>query len=296
MYKANILEPSGRADETSFLHNLQALREAGLQVDFTTYDEGLGDRFSPQGINERSSKLFQALCSDCHYVIASRGGYGASDLLSTLDWDHLKLQNPKILLGFSDISAIQLALYTSLGWPALHGPMPGSPLWSDGPDIDLLLSMLQKGRPWHGELKLKSFSEVGPVRGTLLGGCLSVLTNLIGTPYIPKSLKGSILFFEDTNENAPRVLRFWNQWLASRMFDGVSAIILGRFHSMEGELDEKWLFQRLLERTQCPIFFSEDFGHDTPNYPIAIGTEAEIISNHLNDEEFRWMLVLRISK
>jgi len=112
---------------------------------------------------------------------------------------------------------------------------------------------------------------VGPVRGALLGRCLSVLTNLIGTPYLPKSLKGSILLFEGTNKNAPRVLRFWNQCLVSRMFARVSAIISGKFHRMEGELDEKWLFQRLLKRVQCPVFFSEDFGYDDSYYPIAIG-------------------------
>jgi muramoyltetrapeptide carboxypeptidase len=202
-----------------------------------------------------------------------------------LNWDLLGSQNTKIIVGFSDISALQVAIYTRLGWPALHGPVPGSRVWDKAPDIDLLLSMLSGGRPWANEIKLDSSIQTGAVSGILLGGCLSVLTNLIGTPYLPASLSGCILFFEDKNENAGRILRFWNQWLDSGLLNGVSAVVLGRFNGLNTDRDEAWLYERLSERTECPVFVSEDFGHNGPNIPIAIGAYAEISSNSL-----RWTL------
>ena len=280
-----VLDPCNRPNDTALEHNLDALRRAGLAVDYLPCDAAVGELLGPEGTAERSSRLSQALHGDCDYVLPSIGGYGASDLIRMLNWDLLDDQNPKIVIGFSDISALQIALYTRLGWPALSGPMPGSRLWDKAPEIDLLLSMLSQGRPWTNEIKLDSSIQADLISGIILGGCLSVLTNLIGTPYLPSSLDGNILFFEDRNENAGRILRYWNQWLDSGSLNSVSAIVLGRFNDLSPDRDKVWLHQRLLERTACPVFVSEDFGHDGPNFPIAIGAYAEIFSNTL-----RWIL------
>ena len=284
-YRVTVLDPCNPPNDEVLRHNLGALREAGLTVDYLPYDVKVGDRLSNEGIVERSSMLSQALRSEADYVLPSIGGYGASDLIRMLEWDFLEEQKPKLLVGFSDISALQIALYTRLGWPALHGPMPGSQLWTGKLDVDLLLLLLSGGRPWKSEIKLHSTVNSGVVSGILFGGCLSVLTNLIGTPYLPTSLDGHVLFFEDRNENAGRVLRFWNQWLDSGLFNGVSAVVLGRFNDLSKDRDESWLHQRLVERTECPMFFSSDFGHVGLNFPIAIGADAEISSNTL-----RWNL------
>jgi len=285
LYRAIVLDPSNRPNEQALEHNLDVLRRTGLTVDYLPCNVNVGELLGREGTSERGSILSQALHEDCDYIIPSIGGYGASDLIRVLNWDLLESQNPKIVVGFSDISALQVALYTRLGWPALHGPVPGSRVWEEAPDIDLLLSMLSRGRPWINEIKLDSSIQADLVSGTLLGGCFSVLTNLIGTPYLPASLSGYILFFEDKNENAGRILRFWNQWLDSGLLNGVSAVVLGRFNNLHAGRDEVWLHERLLERTECPVFVSEDFGHDGPNIPIAIGAYAEISSNLL-----RWIL------
>ena len=163
--------------------------------------------------------------------------------------------------------------------------MPGSSLWRNGPDVEHLLQLLSTDRPWGGRIAVDRVANIvgdDAPRGILFGGCLSVLSGLIGTPYLPTSLEGHILFLEDAHESAARVLRFWNQWLDSGLLDGVSAVVLGCFTELFGEGDEDWLVARLAERCAIPLYQSRDFGHVTPNYPLVIGSEARITNGSLS--------------
>ena len=282
--RIRVLEPCGPPEEGVFVQNLAALRAAGLVVDYQPYDVDAGERLGASGVAARLRQLREGLVGDGYdYLLAARGGYGASDLLGRLDWDQLERMSPRPLVGFSDFSALQSAFYTRLGWPALHAPMPGSPLWNGGPDIEQLLALLVSGRPWSGSISVQPLDKAPAegVTGTLYGGCLSVLTNLIGTPYMPGSLAGHLLFFEDTNEAAARLLRAWNQWLDSGLLTGVTAVVLGRFTQMGAAQSESWLGHEIAERTGCPVYYSTDFGHVTPNYPLALGATAQIVSGKL---------------
>ena len=109
-----------------------------------------------------------------------------------------------------------------------------------------------------------------------------MLSSLVGTPNLPSDLSGHILFFEDTGESAPRLLRYWRQWLDSGLLKGVSAVVFGRFTEM-GSMTEadSWAVTELAARTPCPVFSSRDFGHVTPNLPLAIGAQAEIRHDRL---------------
>jgi muramoyltetrapeptide carboxypeptidase len=284
-----VLEPSSPSAPGVFEQNLTDIRNRGIRTDVITYDTGAGERLAESGVRERVRMLSSALLeSDCDYVMAARGGYGASDLLRHLDWQALAKIPTKIMVGFSDISALHAALYTRLGWPGLHAPMPGSTLWGSGPDVASLLEFLSKGRPWSGRINVQQVSSgeiPAELNGTLLGGCLSVLSNLIGTGYFPGSLSGYVLFFEDTRESAPRILRLWNQWLDSGLLDGVAALVLGRFTELDGDQDEDWLVQALMSRSPCPVFRSPDFGHVAPNMPLVIGSQARI-----SNGELAWLL------
>ena len=103
-----------------------------------------------------------------------------------------------------------------------------------------------------------------------------MLSALIGTSYFPSTLQGHILFLEDTNETAERVLRFWNQWLDADLVAGLSAFVVGRFTELSGGHDEEWLVARFAERCTVPLFRSPDFGHVSPNQPLMIGADARI--------------------
>ncbi len=240
-----VVEPSSAPESAVLESNLGVLRQVGIRVRYQRYPLDAGDRQAQVGVNTRAQILSGVLSDpEIAYVLAARGGYGASDLLRHLDWSALSSLPKTVVIGFSDISALQVALYVRLGWPAIHGPMPGSSLWSNGPDVDCLVRLLSSPRPWNSAISVSPFggsSTDTTVQGTLIGGCLSVLSALIGTPYFPETLQGYILFLEDTNETAERVLRFWNQWLECDLVGDLAAVVVGRFTDLSGDHDEEWL-------------------------------------------------------
>ena len=280
----HVLEPSGPPESDVLDRNLRAIRQQGFEVDYTPCSADAKTRLEIQGIEIRLGALQSALDSNSRYLLSARGGYGASELLSRLDWDALTKEVPRVLIGFSDVSALQSALYARLKWPSLHAPMPGSSLWQGGEDVRALLDLLRSDRPWTGSIDVAPVSRTPELKcqGRLFGGCLSVLSNLVGTPNLPSDLSGHILFFEDTGESAPRLLRYWRQWLDSGLLKGVSAVVFGRFTEM-GSMTEadSWAVTELAARTPCPVFSSRDFGHVTPNLPLAIGAQAEIRHDQL---------------
>ena len=280
----HVLEPSGPPESGVLDRNLTAIRQQGFEVGYTPCPIDAKTRLEIYGVDIRLGALQSALDSKSRYLLSARGGYGASELLSRLDWDALAKEVPRVLIGFSDISALQSALYARLNWPSLHAPMPGSPLWQGGEDVTALLNLLRSDRPWTGSISVTAVSKTSELKceGRLFGGCLSVLSNLVGTPNLPSDLSGHILFFEDTGESAPRLLRYWRQWLDSDLLKGVSAVVFGQFTEM-GSMTEadSWVVSELAARTPCPVFSSRDFGHVMPNVPLAIGAQAEIKGDRL---------------
>jgi muramoyltetrapeptide carboxypeptidase len=280
----HVFEPSGPPEDEVLERNLQALRIAGFEVDYTPLQINARGRLQGDGVRARLEKVHSALKGAHRYLLSARGGYGVSELMSQLDWQALAQNPAKVLIGFSDVSALQSAFFTRLGWPSLHAPMPGSPLWQGGADVVELMDLLSAKRPWRGEFEVAPLGEPADIeyQGVLFGGCLSVLSNLVGTPNLPSDLSGHVLFFEDTGESAPRLLRYWRQWLDSGLLKGVTAVVFGRFTHMGSAVDaEAWVLSELAARTPCPVFSSCDFGHVTPNRPIALGAKAKIEGNRL---------------
>ncbi|MDE3269691.1 MAG: LD-carboxypeptidase, partial [Pseudomonadota bacterium] len=225
----------------------------------------------------RRQELCDALTQMGQVIICARGGYGVSDLLPFLPYREL---SPSLLVGYSDISALLSALWTQRQFIGVHGAMPATNSWEyDKSEAMTALLTVLAGKDTTGKIKLQRLGEHTTIHGTLFGGCLSVLTNLIATPYLPQSLAGYILFFEDINENVGRVLRNFNQWQQSGMLAGVKAIILGRFEKLAG--DAQWLYRELLERLACPLYFTDCFGHSAPLYPLPVGGKAEITGDCL---------------
>ncbi len=291
-YKSHIriVSPSSRFDA-----NLLLARLAELDKEFhVSYHKVEGDPSWPFAAGSFKARLEQLsaalLAPDVDIILAARGGYGASDLLPHLPWTQLKNVKPKLLIGFSDISALHSALYTQLDWPSLHAPMPGTELWqkNDPRDVDCLIGLMHGSRS-PVEWEVESLQQNLPLatEGWSYGGCLAVLTNLIGSPYFPKTLFGSILFWEDIGEHPARILRFINQWVQSRALEGVRGIVLGRFVGCEvAELcTEAQLKNEIATRLDIPVWSTQLFGHCAPNWPLPIGLKMTITNGKL-----RWNL------
>ena len=117
----------------------------------------------------------------------------------------------------------------------------------------------------------------------LFGGCLSVLTNLIGTPYLPASFAEQILFFEDIGEHPGKILRYLNQWYQAGLFAKVHHIVLGDFNGLDSfGYDKQSLCKEVYERTKITVSSSSKFGHCSPNYPLGVGYWGQISSNSLS--------------
>ena len=108
---------------------------------------------------------------------------------------------------------------------------------------------------------------------------MSVLCNLIGTPYFPNSLRGALLFLEDTGEHPGSILRMFNQLIMSGLLKNASGLLFGNF----GEnLDLTPLLFEMSQRVSLPIYTSNDFGHVSPNFPLMIGAQANIKGHQLH--------------
>lgn len=236
---------------------------------------------------DRLDELLDALFDEeCEAIICGRGGYGASDLLHLIPWADLKGLSPRTIIGFSDISALHSAFYTQLGWQGLHAPMPASSYWSMHVDIDLpklfqVLAQPESTSCLQLQQGLAYANQSEYLEGWLYGGCLSVLSSLIGTPFFPENLNGAIVFWEDIDEPVGRIFRHINQWLQSGSLAGAKAIVLGQFTQNEQLIDIERLAQEIAVRVGLPVFTSLDFGHCSPNLPLMVGGLAAIKNDQL---------------
>ncbi len=283
-----IISPAGRSTATLVERRLAELETLDFKTSYRPLDPDPSWPFSAGTPEDRLSQLVEALeAPEAAAVVATRGGYGASDLLDQIPWDYIASLPPKPLVGFSDISALHAAFYTRLGWSGIHGPMPGTELWGQNGNADVLalLNLLRGGDIPSPLPLLPLMRGLAPsVRGWGFGGCLSVLTNLIGTPYFPDSLSGALLFWEDIGEHPARILRFARQWLQSGALRGVKGLILGRFVACEvpDVASEAMLREQLAERIGLPVWFCPLFGHCSPNWPLPIGRPLRIEGDSLS--------------
>ena len=211
-------------------------------------------------------------------VVCLRGGYGSARLLPLLDFDVIR-QNPKPFVGFSDITALHLALYEKTRLVTYHGPMPGSQSLSglrEPKSCQMWLNALS-GHPArklynpNGEAFVPFFS--GRAGGVLLGGNLTVLTSLIGSPYLP-DFTGKLLLLEDVGERPYRIDRMLTQLRVSGILDKVAGIILGDFTDCEEDpsrpsLALEEIFRELLP--PVPTIWNVHAGHGQDKMTLPLG-------------------------
>lgn len=286
--KIRVIRPSSREQTDLLPSRLADLAARGFEVLYEDLPRDSEWAYVAAPAQTRARALEAALLEPrTTAVLCARGGYGASDLLPLVDWRRLKEARPKWLVGFSDVSAIHSGLFTKLGWPGLHAPMPATALWEqngESRDVEQLLGMLRalaKGEPIAATLEVEGPSA--PVAGRLFGGCFTVLTNLIGTPYLPRTLEGSILFIEDTDEHPGRLMRAFNQWIQAGLLTGVRALVIGHLRNLGEKIPDSapFVYEQFARRSGVPTFRCSAFGHTSPNFPLMVGSTARIEAGRL---------------
>jgi len=265
---------------------LQALKDAGFNT-VTRRDsfESLG--YLAGGDQERLEELNGFLRDDSvDALICVRGGYGTLRILGQVDYE-AAAAHPKLLVGYSDITALQLALYKHAGWVSMSGPMVAVE-WPrpDGPSCQSFLQMASSS------YEPGSVDPTGPpprtlvpgeATGTLLGGNLTLLTRLIGTEHMP-DLSGAILFLEEVGETPYRVDGLFAHLQLAGILDVLAGVVLGGFTESETEsgkptLTMQEVFEDYLGDLGIPIVSGLRYGHFQEKVSIPIGVQAELTAD-----------------
>jgi muramoyltetrapeptide carboxypeptidase len=218
-----------------------------------------------------------------------RGGGGSPRLLPAIDFDLIR-RNPKVFIGLSDITALHVAIHQATGLVTFHGPV-GTSEQTDYTRSQLKKVLMQPSAPYRidvapeqtgrGPLYKPETLVKGKARGRLVGGNLSLLAALAGTPFALKDLKRKILFIEEINEPPYRVDRLLTQLRQSCDLRSLAGVALGVFEdtsaaaAKEANPNIEVLRDRLAD-LGVPLVYGLSFGHIRDNCTLPYGIEAEL--------------------
>ncbi len=232
---------------------------------------------------------------DINGVIAIRGGWGSARLLPHLDFNAIR-SNPKVLLGYSDITALHNSIQAKTGLITFHGPV-GLGRW-DTWSVDWLKRVLFNGEAVTMSNKKdlsdrNSLTQVdnrtrtitpGKARGKMMGGNLTVLTAILGSSYVP-DYSGSILFLEDVQENLYRIDRMLTSLKLAGILDKAKGVVFGTCsqcgpgNDNYAALTIEEILADHIKSLGVPAWQGAMIGHDTPQWTIPFGLEVEIDSS-----------------
>ncbi|MGH3498540.1 MAG: DUF4031 domain-containing protein [Nocardioidaceae bacterium] len=231
------------------------------------------------GSDEQRAADFEACWVDpeVRAVIMARGGYGCQRMIGHIDWRALRNAEPKVLVGFSDLTALQHAVASHLGLVTLHGPGVTSLAdVVDGDSVESLRRTLLEPESSMGSLASTAEAVVpGVAEGVLTGGNVALLAAGVGTPE-HRPAAGCIAVLEDVGEEPFRLDRQLTQLLRAGWFQGVRGLALGTFESCgDAELVESVLAERL-GSLGAPMVMGLPFGHGSRNLAIPLGVRARL--------------------
>lgn len=222
---------------------------------------------------------------DVRAIMCIRGGYGTPRLLRLINY-RLIASNPKIFVGYSDLTSLQLAIWKRTGLVQFHGPMVGVDM-ADGMDA------FTEGLFWQtvtatsrvGTIALPDPQPTalrgGQARGRLLGGNLALLVSSMGTRYFP-DVRDALLYLEDIGEEPYRVDRMLFQLLNAGILHGVSGILAGQFtdcgpkDATKPSFTVEEVFRQIAALTDRPILTGVPFGHESRKMTIPLGVAARV--------------------
>jgi muramoyltetrapeptide carboxypeptidase len=229
---------------------------------------------------------------DVKAVFCVRGGYGAPRLLDRIDFNIIK-KNPKIFVGYSDITVLHMAFLKKTGLVSFAGPMVAVDFgreevssYTEEHFWRVITSNKKPGKViMPGEEKLFSLNK-GKGKGEIVGGNLALLMSLAGTPFFPE-LKGKILLIEDIGEQPYRVDRLVNQLKLIGAFKGLKGVILGAFTDcIEADITKRTLtlndvIEDYFQNLKIPVIYNFPHGHiaETVTIPFGISTSINAGKN-----------------
>lgn len=207
-------------------------------------------------------------------IICAKGGFGSMRILSLLDFELIK-KNPKIFIGFSDISAILSVLYTKCGFVVFHGPMVASLGDASRKTMEALLAAVSSDTMLAIRPKTGITIRHGVASGPVAGGNLTTLCHLVGTSFEP-GLKGHLLLLEDKGEPCYRIDRMLTHMKLAGCFDDLAGLVLGSFKDCGPISEIVEVVDNLFKDDNIPILAGFEVGHGKNNITIPIGLNATV--------------------
>ncbi len=216
-------------------------------------------------------------------IFSAKGGWGCARLLDKLDYKIIQ-ENPKIIMGFSDITCLLNAIYAKTGLVTFHGPV-GNSSWGEF-SMKYVKEILLQGKksllcpPMGSEKDIPVKIYSGKAKGVLVGGNLTVLAAMMGSNYLP-DWQGKILFLEETAEEPYRLDRMMQQLKLAEVLGKLKGIAFGKCVKCEAEEPEKaFTFMQVLEQQirplKIPAFYGAMIGHIENKYTLPVGVEVEM--------------------
>ena len=220
-------------------------------------------------------------------IVCVRGGYGSGRLLDKIDYNLIK-HNPKIFVGYSDITALQMAFLKRAGLITFAGPMVAVDFYKEEV-VEFteeffwrIVTSSKKIGKVYNPMNEPFYSLVkGKAEGRLIGGNLAVFNSLLGSQYLP-SFKDKILFLEDIGEPPYRIDRMLNQLKLAKAFEQVEGVILGRFvdctesDSKTKTLSLNEVIDDYLSEIKKPVLYNLKHGHIPENVTLPFGLKVRI--------------------
>ena len=259
------------------------MKNLGFKV---KYGKSVGEKLAYLGgsdIDRLADLMDMFLDKDVDIILAMLGGYGCSRIVDKIDYEIIK-QNPKPLIGFSDITVLLNSINKFTSMPTIHGPV-GIYLGKESfdefslDDFSKILFENQLGRvlvnPKCDAITLNG----GVARGKLVGGNLSLINNLIGTPY-EIDFSDKIVFIEEVDESPYQIDRFLSALKLSGSLEKARGFIFGYFTNCDPKEENSWdyveLIKQYFSKLNVPVIYDFASGHDLPFISLPIGLEVEL--------------------
>lgn len=274
-----VVSPAGPVPDARLDAGVAVLRDWGLDVVVMAHARGSHRDLPYLAADDagRAEDLMRAWCDPVtDAVLCARGGYGVQRVVDLLDWEALAAAGPKVLVGFSDVTALHQAFGSRLGLSTIHGPVVAQV--GDGDDASrshLRTMLFDPGKALTLTPQPCEVLVGGRAEGVLAGGNLTLLATQVGTSGTTTAA-GCIAVLEEVDEEPYRLDRMLTQLLRSGWFDEVRGLVVGQLTGCGPDDVVRGVLEDRLAPLGVPMLTGAPFGHDRPNLAFPCGVPAAL--------------------